>query len=40
MDGSKLFRRDRQGMRGGVMTLYVREGFGCLELSGSDEKVN
>lgn len=38
MGGSKLFRRDRRGRRGGVMTLYLREGFGCLELS--NEKID
>lgn len=40
MDGTKLFRRDRRGRRGGVMTLYVRECSDCLELSGSDDEVD
>ncbi|KAK4824177.1 hypothetical protein QYF61_011474 [Mycteria americana] len=36
MDGYKLFRRDRQGRRGGGVALYVRECFDCLELDGDD----
>jgi len=36
MDGYKLFRRDRQGRRGGGVALYVREGFVCLELDDDD----
>lgn len=31
-DGYKLFRRDRQGMRGSGLALYVRECFDSLEL--------
>ena len=38
MDGYKLFRRDRQGRRGGGVALYVRECFDCLELDG-DERI-
>ena len=33
MDGYKLFRRDRQGRRGGGVALYVRECFDRLELN-------
>lgn len=40
MDGSELFRGDRQGRRGGVGTLYVRERFDYLEFSGSADKVD
>ena len=29
MDGYKLFRRDRQGRRGGGVALYGRECFDC-----------
>ncbi|GAB0207466.1 mitochondrial enolase superfamily member 1 [Grus japonensis] len=39
MDGYKLFRRDRQGRRGGGVALYVRECFDCLELDDGDERV-
>ncbi|PKU29350.1 mitochondrial fission process protein 1 [Limosa lapponica baueri] len=39
MDGYKLFRRDRQGRRGGGVALYVRECFDCIELDSSDDKV-
>ncbi|GAB0205541.1 hypothetical protein GRJ2_003019700 [Grus japonensis] len=39
MDGYKLFRRDRQGRRGGGVALYVRDCFDCIELSDWDDKV-
>ncbi|KAK4822638.1 hypothetical protein QYF61_018590 [Mycteria americana] len=39
MDGCKLFRRERQGRRGGGAALYVRECFGCLELNDGDDRV-
>jgi len=39
MDGSKLFRRDRQGKRGGGVTLYVGDCFNCIELKDCDDKV-
>ncbi|GAB0209703.1 hypothetical protein GRJ2_003436000 [Grus japonensis] len=39
MDGYKLFRRDRQGRRGGGVALYVKECFDCLELNDGDDKV-
>ena len=39
MDGYKLFIRDRQGMRGRGVAVYVRECFDCLELDNSDERV-
>ena len=39
MDGYKLFRRDRQGRRGGGGTLYVRECFDCIELNDGDDRV-
>ncbi|GAB0209357.1 maestro heat-like repeat-containing protein family member 7 [Grus japonensis] len=39
MDDYKLFRRDRQGRRGGEVALYVRECFDCLELDDGDERV-
>ncbi|GAB0203723.1 hypothetical protein GRJ2_002837900 [Grus japonensis] len=39
MDGYKLFRRDRQGRRGGGVALYVRECFDCLELDDGDDRV-
>ncbi|KAK4827898.1 LOW QUALITY PROTEIN: hypothetical protein QYF61_022321 [Mycteria americana] len=39
MDGYKLFRRDRQGRRGGGVALYVRECLDCLELKDGDDRV-
>ncbi|GAB0207696.1 hypothetical protein GRJ2_003235300 [Grus japonensis] len=39
MDGYKLFRRDRQGRRGGGVALYVKECFDCLELNDGDNRV-
>ncbi|KAK4828900.1 hypothetical protein QYF61_001458 [Mycteria americana] len=39
IDGYKLFRRDRQGRRGGGVALYVRECFDCLELNDGDDRV-
>jgi len=39
MDGYKLFRRDRQGRRGGGVALYVRDCFDCIELNNCDDKV-
>ena len=39
MDGYKLFRKDRQGRRGGGVALYVRECFDCLELNDGDNRV-
>ncbi|XP_065411777.1 uncharacterized protein LOC135973241 [Chrysemys picta bellii] len=32
MDGYKLFRKDRQGRKGGGVALYVREEYDCSEL--------
>lgn len=39
MDGYKLFRRDRQGRRGGGIALCVRECFDCLEFNDGDDRV-
>ncbi|KAK4833030.1 hypothetical protein QYF61_027412 [Mycteria americana] len=39
MDSYKLFRRDKQGRRGGGVALYVRECFDCLELNDGDDRV-
>ena len=39
MDGYKLFRRDKQGRRGGGVALYVRECCDCLELNDGDDRV-
>ena len=39
MDGYKLFRKDRQGRRGGGMALYVKEHFEVTELMTGDNKV-
>ena len=38
-DGYKLFRRDRQGRRGGGVALYLRECFDCLELDDGDDSI-
>jgi len=37
--GSKLFRRDRQGRRGGGVALYARECFDCLELDDGNDSI-
>ncbi|GAB0207232.1 hypothetical protein GRJ2_003188800 [Grus japonensis] len=40
MEGYKLFRKDRQGRRGGGITLYVNDQLECMELHlGMDEKL-
>ena len=39
MDGYKLFRKDRQGRRGGDMALYVKECFEVTELMTGDNEV-
>ncbi|KAJ7414527.1 hypothetical protein BTVI_40948 [Pitangus sulphuratus] len=39
MDGYKLFRKDRQGRRGGGVALYVRDSLGSAELEVSNNKV-
>ena len=39
MDGYKLFRKDRQGRRGGGVAPYVRECFHVTELMAGGDKV-
>ncbi|KAJ7398449.1 Cyclin-H [Pitangus sulphuratus] len=39
MGGYKLFRKDRQGRRGGGVALYVRESLDSVELEVSNNKV-
>ncbi|PKU47277.1 adaptin ear-binding coat-associated protein 1 [Limosa lapponica baueri] len=39
IDGYQLFRRDRQGRRGGGVALYVRVRFECLELNNVNDSV-
>ncbi|KAK4806962.1 hypothetical protein QYF61_027329 [Mycteria americana] len=39
MEGYRLFRRDRQGRRGGGVALYVRERLDCTALTVSDNVV-
>ncbi|KAK4806215.1 hypothetical protein QYF61_001138 [Mycteria americana] len=39
MEGYRLFRRDRQGRRGGGVALYVTERFDCTALRVSDDVV-
>lgn len=31
MDGDNLLHKDRQGRRGGVVTLYVQQNLECIE---------
>ena len=39
MGGYRLFRKDRQGRRGGGVTLYVKDQLECMELRlGLDEE--
>ncbi|GAB0203326.1 hypothetical protein GRJ2_002798200 [Grus japonensis] len=39
MEGHRLFRKDRQGRRGGGITLYVHDQLECMELYlGMDEE--
>ena len=37
--GYKLFRRDRQGRRGGGVALYVRDCYDCFEHKCSENRV-
>ena len=39
IDGCNLFRRDRQGRRGGDMALYFRECFDVVELGSGNDKI-
>ena len=39
MDGYKLFRKDRQGRRGGGVALYVKECIEVTELMTGENKV-
>ena len=39
IDGYKLFRKDRQGRRGGGVALYVKECFEVTELMTGDNEV-
>ncbi|KAJ7425696.1 mitochondrial fission process protein 1 [Pitangus sulphuratus] len=39
MDGYELFRKDRQGRRGGGVALYVRESLDSVELEVTNDKV-
>ncbi|KAM7077755.1 LOW QUALITY PROTEIN: tetratricopeptide repeat protein 33-like [Ciconia maguari] len=39
MDGYRLFRRDRQGRRGGGVALYIREGLDCMALTVGNNTV-
>ncbi len=39
MDGYKLFRRDRQGRKGGGVALYIKEYFDVEELGVRNDKV-
>ena len=39
IDGYKLFRRDRQGRRGGGVVLYVRDCYDCFEHKCSEDRV-
>ena len=39
IDGYRLFRRDKQGRRGGGVAMYVKQGLDCVELEVGDGKV-
>ena len=39
IDGYKLFRRDRQGRRGGAVGLYVRDCYDCFEHKCSEDSM-
>ena len=39
MDGYKLFRKDRQGRRGGGVALYVKECFEVTDVMGGDDRA-
>jgi len=39
MDGYKLFRRDRQGRKGGGVALYIKDCFDAEELGVGNDKV-
>ena len=39
IDGYKLFRRDRQGRRGGGVALYIRDCYDCFEHKCSEDRV-
>ncbi|PKU36680.1 adaptin ear-binding coat-associated protein 1 [Limosa lapponica baueri] len=39
INGYQLFRRDRQGRRGGGVALYVRDRFECLEVNNGNDSV-
>lgn len=39
MEGTRLFRRDKQNRRGGVFTLHVRERFDYTALTVNDDVV-
>ena len=40
MEGYRLFRRDRQGRRGGGVALYVRERFDCTAFMVRDHVID
>ena len=39
MDGYRLFKRDRQGRKGGGVTLYVKKECECMEINYDDDRV-
>lgn len=39
MDGYRLFKRDRQGRKGGGVTLYVKKECECMEINDGDDRV-
>jgi len=40
MEGHNLLRRDKQGMRGGGVAVYVRECFGVVELKAGSIRLS
>ena len=39
MDGYRLFKRDRQGRKGGGVALYIKKERECMEINDGDDRV-
>ena len=38
-DDYQIFKRDRQGRKGGGVALYVKKEFECMEINDGDDRV-